>query len=307
MKSGVSAAPPGPVRLLRSRPVLLLAFAVMADPVSSVAYAIEAALRALHGDLVLLVATMSLVMGLIALVIVNYHQLVAHFPKGGGAAAAAGDAFGEGWAFLPIGALIVDFALTIAISAAAGGSALIAYLPALGHWRVELAVVLIVAVAGLTWFGHLGRAIFAMMALGFIAAALTVLACATGATAHPTGIITHTAGHASPVAVALAFPVAMALATVQGGRRTPRQRRSGRGWCCQWSMRHAEGTPRLARCGGPDHPHRRGVDTGDLTAGSHELIRAWQSGTVRRYVLQQTYGSFVAALAMAAANVDTLV
>ena len=200
--------------LLHSRPVLLLAFAfaVMADPVSSVAYAIEAALRALHGDLGLLAATMTLVVGLIALVIVNYHHLVARYPNGGGAAAAAGEAFGEGWAFLPIGALIVDFVLTIAISAAAGASALIAYLPALAGWRLELALALIVAVAGLTWFGHLGRAVFAMMTVGFIALAATVLAYAVGATPHPTGTITHTAGHESLVAVALAFPVAMALA-----------------------------------------------------------------------------------------------
>jgi hypothetical protein len=111
------------LRLLHRRSVLLLAFAfaVMADPVSSVAYAIEAALRALHGDLAQLVPTMALVVGLTALMIVNYEHLVARFPNGGGAAAAAGEAFGEAWAFIPIGALIVDFVLTIAISAAAGG------------------------------------------------------------------------------------------------------------------------------------------------------------------------------------------
>jgi hypothetical protein len=211
-----ATVPPRPSRrLLHSRPILLLAFAfaVMADPVSSVAYAIEAALRALHGDLGLLVATMALVVGLIALVIVNYHQLVARYPQGGGAAAAAGEAFGEGWAFLPIGALIVDFVLTIAISAAAGASALIAYLPALAAWRIELALALIAAVAAMTWFGHLGRAVFAMMTLGFIALAVTVLTYAFSATPQPTGIITDTAGRQNLVAVALAFPVAMALAT----------------------------------------------------------------------------------------------
>lgn len=79
----------------------------------------EAALRALHGDLALLLPTMSLVVALIALIICNYHQLIARFPQGGGAAAAAGAAFGEGWTFIPIGALIVDFVLTIAISVAA--------------------------------------------------------------------------------------------------------------------------------------------------------------------------------------------
>jgi hypothetical protein len=203
------------MRWLNSRPVLLFAFAfaVMADPVSSVAYAIEAALRALNGDLSLLVPTMGAVMGLIALVIINYHQLVARYPLGGGAAAAAGDAFGEAWAFVPIGALIVDFVLTIAISCAAGAAALIAYLPALAPWRVPLALALIVAVGGLSWFGHLGRAVFATMTVGFVAVALLVLFYAAGAQPHPTGTISSTPPHPPLVAIALAFPVAMALAT----------------------------------------------------------------------------------------------
>ena len=198
-----------------SRPVLLLAFAfaVMADPVSSVAYAIEAALRALHGDLALLLPTMALVVAIIALVITNYHQLVARFPEGGGAAAAAGRAFGEGWAFIPIGALIVDFVLTIAISAAAGASALIQFVPGLASARIPLALVLLVAVAGLTWFGHIGRVIFAFMTMGFVVAGVAVLV--GGLQAKPThlGTITHSPGHAAFVAVLLSFPVAMALAT----------------------------------------------------------------------------------------------
>lgn len=198
-----------------SRPALLLAFAfaVMADPVSSVAYAIEAALRALHGDLSLLMAAMVLVVAIIALVIVNYHQLVARFPEGGGAAAAAGKAFGEGWAFVPIGALIVDFVLTIAISVAAGSSALIDYLPGLAPARTPLALVLLALVAGLTWFGHIGRAVFAVMTLAFVGIAVAVLVGGLGAPVANVGVITHSAGHPEAVAVLLAFPVAMALAT----------------------------------------------------------------------------------------------
>ena len=150
---------------LHSRPVLLLAFAfaVMADPVSSVAYAIEAALRALGGDLGLLVATMTLVVAIIAVVIVNYHQLVGRYPQGGGAAAATGEAFGEASAFIPIGALIVDFVLTIAISAAAGASAIIAFFPGLAGVRILIAVLLVTGVAAGTWFGHWGRTVFAAM------------------------------------------------------------------------------------------------------------------------------------------------
>jgi hypothetical protein len=186
----------------------------MADPVSSVAYAIEAALRALHGDLALLMPTMALVVGIIALVITNYHQLVARFPEGGGAAAAAGAAFGEGWAFVPIGALIVDFVLTIAISVAAASSAVIAYVPSLASLRVPIALGVLAAVAGLTWFGHLGRAVFALMTLGFVAAGVAVVVGGLGAPipAHhaPSSV---PAGHGAFIAMLLAFPVAMALAT----------------------------------------------------------------------------------------------
>ena len=198
-----------------SRPALLLAFAfaVMADPVSSVAYAIEAALRALDGDLGLLMVAMALVVAIIALVIVNYHQLVARFPQGGGAAAAAGKAFGEGWAFVPIGALIVDFVLTIAISVAAGSSALIDYVPGLAPARIPLALVLLVLVAGLTWFGHFGRAVFAVMTLAFVGVAVAVLLGGLGAPVANVGVIAHSAGHPAAIAVLLAFPVAMALAT----------------------------------------------------------------------------------------------
>ena len=124
----------GATRLPRRAKAVLFfafAFAVMADPVSSVAYAIEAALRALGGHLSLLLPTMGLVIGLIALVTINYAQLVRAFPQGGGSPEAAGRAFGEKWSFLPIGALVVDFALTIAISIAAAGSAVIAYVPGL--------------------------------------------------------------------------------------------------------------------------------------------------------------------------------
>jgi amino acid transporter len=208
-----AAARPG---ILHSRPILLaaFAFAVMADPVSSVAYAIEAALRALRADLGLLLLTMALVVLIIALVILNYQQIVARYPSGGGASAAVGEAFGEGLAFIPVGALIVDFVLTIAISAAAASSAIIAYLPALASWRIPLALGLIAAVGGLTWLGHLGRAVFAIMTLAFIAVAATVLGF--GLAAHPheaTGTVTTHAPHQAVLAVALAFPVAMALAT----------------------------------------------------------------------------------------------
>jgi hypothetical protein len=207
--------PSSPVRGV-TRALLLIgfAFAVMADPVSSVAYTIEASLRALHGHLSLLLATQVIVLGIIALVDVNYWQLVGRFPLGGGSAEAAARAFGTGWVFLPIGALIVDFVLTITISIAAAVSAVIAYVPRLAPERILFGLVLLFVVAGLTWFGHGGRLTFAVMTLLFIASAVVIL---VHGFVHP--VVSHgrapiTGPQGSPwIAVVLAFPVAMALAT----------------------------------------------------------------------------------------------
>lgn len=198
--------------------LIAFAFTVMADPISSVAYAIEAALRALQGNLGLLLPTMALVIAVIALVTINYHQLVARFPEGGGAAAAAGAALGEAWAFLPIGALVVDFVLTIAISVAASASAIIAYFPTLAPLRLLLALGLLLVVGGLTWFGHGGRTLFALMTLAFVGIGVALLVGGwLGVTAAPVSGQSQPSGSggtlSAVVAVSLAFPVAMALAT----------------------------------------------------------------------------------------------
>ena len=189
------------------------AFAVMADPVSSVAYAIEAGLRALHGDLSLLLLTMGMVLGIISLVRLNYDQLIRRFPEGGGAVAATGAAFGEGWAFFPLGALIVDFVLTIAISVAAASSAVIAYAPTLAPNRTAIAVALCCFVAGLTWLGHIGRSVFAVMTVAFVAAAVPIALFGFADPQQVGSAPLHGTGQAGLATVLLAFPVAMALAT----------------------------------------------------------------------------------------------
>ena len=213
--AAATSSPHAPLRPV-TKAVLFLAFAftIMADPVSSVAYTIEASLRALHGHLGLLLATQMIVLAIILLVDVNYWQLVARFPLGGGSAEAAARAFGTGWVFVPIGALIVDFILTITISVAAAVSALISYVPSLASLRIVLGLALLGVVAGLTWFGHRGRLTFGVMTLLFVGSAVAVLARGFS---HP--VITHgTAPITGPagtplVAVLLTFPVAMALAT----------------------------------------------------------------------------------------------
>src|SRR5215469_1815318 len=185
--AAATSSPHAPLRPV-TKAVLFLAFAftIMADPVSSVAYTIEASLRALHGHLGLLLATQMIVLAIILLVDVNYWQLVARFPLGGGSAEAAARAFGTGWVFVPIGALIVDFILTITISVAAAVSALISYVPSLASLRIVLGLALLGVVAGLTWFGHRGRLTFGVMTLLFVGSAVAVLARGFS---HP--VITH--------------------------------------------------------------------------------------------------------------------
>ena len=196
------------------RTILLIAFAfsVMADPVSSVAYAIEAALRALDGRLHLLMPAMALVVLIVALVVTSYHQLIARFPEGGGSAAATGKAFGEGVAFIPMGALVVDFVLTIAISVSAGSSAIISYVPSMAPYRLWLALALLTVVAVLMRFGHLGRAVFALLTIVFVVMAVVVLTSTFGDTA-VVAAAEPSLTSSAPLTVALAFPVAMALAT----------------------------------------------------------------------------------------------
>ncbi|HEX7058656.1 MAG TPA: hypothetical protein VF176_02265 [Solirubrobacterales bacterium] len=198
---------------------MAFAFTVMADPVSSVAYAIEAALRALDGDPASLVATMGLVVGVIVVVAATYHQLIGRFPSGGGGPEGVAEAFGEGWAFLPLGALLVDFTLTVAVSCAAGAAALIAYLPGLAGVRLPIALALAAAVACGVMLGHRGRVGFAIATQAFLLMAAVVIVAGAFADPAPTGAVAE-AKHggtlladASLAAVLMALPLGMALAT----------------------------------------------------------------------------------------------
>jgi hypothetical protein len=208
-----------PKRLLTGKGILFVAFAftVMADPVSSIAYAIEAALRQLDGDLADLLLTMALVIATIAIVAATYHQLIRRFPKGGGGARSVASAYGDRWAFVPLGALLVDFVITVAISCAAGASAIIAYVPALAEGRVALALALTTLVAIGISFGHRGRLAFATATLLFIALAAAVLVAGGlgGAGVEPRhgGGSEQLLGGAALIPALLAMPLAMALAT----------------------------------------------------------------------------------------------
>ena len=200
------------MRLTKPKLFVAFAFTVMADPISSVAYAIEAALGALDGRLEGLLVTMAVVIAIVAVVSAGYHQLIGRFPGGGGGAEGMAQAFGEGWAFLPVGALLVDFALTIAVSCAAGASALVAWDGGLAAAKLPIALALVSAVAAGALAGHRGRQAFAAATLAFVGLGALVTAMSLwaepAAEAHEPFV-----AHAPLGAVALAVPLGMALAT----------------------------------------------------------------------------------------------
>lgn len=206
------------VRLGRVHLFVAFAFTVMADPVSSVAYAIEAALRALDGDPASLVATMGLVVGIIVVVAATYHQLIGRFPSGAGGPKAVAVAFGDDWVFLPLGALLVDFTLTVAVSCSAGAAAAIAYVPELDAARLPIALSLAVLVALGVLVGHRGRVGFAIATQGFLLMAAAVIVAgifAEPSASGPSGAAGDVPllADASLAAVLMALPLGMALAT----------------------------------------------------------------------------------------------
>jgi len=206
------------MRLGRVHLFVAFAFTVMADPISSVAYAIEAPLRELEGDTASLFLAMGIVVAIIAVVAATYHQLIGRFPAGGGGPKGVAAAFGEGWAFVPLGALLVDFTLTVAISTAAAAAAIVAYFPELAGARTGLAIGLATAVALGVLAGHRGRIAFALATQAFLILAAVLIVAAIGADPVPSSAPTREDGapllaHAALLPVLAAVPLGMALAT----------------------------------------------------------------------------------------------
>jgi hypothetical protein len=121
-------------------------------------------------------------------------------------------AFGASWAFVPLAALLIDFTLTVAVSCAAGASALIAYEPDLAPARLPIALALVTLVGAGICAGHRGRVVFATATLAFLAAALWVLAEGAGE-AQRTSAAAGPLFGGSALAVVVAVPLGMALAT----------------------------------------------------------------------------------------------
>lgn len=121
------------------------------DALSSVAYGTESILIALvaYGTAARWFSLpISLVILLLLLtLIISYRQVINGYPRGGGAYAVAKENFNPLMALIACAALLVDYTLTVAVSATAGVAAITSAFPNLIPWNVELSVLGVLLVA----------------------------------------------------------------------------------------------------------------------------------------------------------------
>ena len=160
------------------------------DPLSSVAYATEAALvvligaSATAGHYVLPVSIA--IAAVLAIVVASYMQTVRAYETSGGAYVVARENLGTFPSLVAAAALLVDYILTVAVSVAAGVLALTSAAPSLAGHEVTLALgfILLLTVVNLRGVRESG-VLFALPTYGFVAVMFVLVGtgvgqCATG-------------------------------------------------------------------------------------------------------------------------------
>jgi amino acid transporter len=169
------------------------------DPLSSVAYATEAALIVLVAasatSLHLAFPISLAIAALLAIVVLSYRQTVLVYQSSGGAYVVAKDNLGRLPSLVAAAALLTDYVLTVAVSVAAGVLAVTSALPSLGGHvlALSLACVGLIAVANLRGVKEAGS-LFALPTYVFVASIFSLIGvgvteCAT--TGCPQATVSH--------------------------------------------------------------------------------------------------------------------
>jgi amino acid transporter len=158
---------------LLSKKLALPIFA--SDPLSSVAYATEAALVVLVAATTTaahLVLPISIAIGAVmAIVVVSYMQTVRAYETSGGAYVVARENLGTPASLIAAAALLVDYILTVAVSVAAGVLALTSAAPLLERHEVELSLAFIILLTVINLRGvRESGLLFAVPTYAFVAA-----------------------------------------------------------------------------------------------------------------------------------------
>lgn len=129
---------------------ILFGLAIMAsDAISSVAYAAEEILFVLIGVLGLTaynwLGWISLmIIGLLFVLTISYIQIIRAYPQGGGAYIVAKENLGVKPGLVAASALLIDYILTVAVSASAGVAAIISAFPNFATHKIPLVIGLII-------------------------------------------------------------------------------------------------------------------------------------------------------------------
>jgi amino acid transporter len=159
------------------------------DPISSVAYATEAAMVVLIGvsvhELRLVLPISVAIAALLAIVALSYRQGIQAYSSSGGSYVFARENLGTLPALVAGAALLIDYVLTVAVSVAAGVLAVTSAFPSLSPHLLALSLlcVLLLTLANLRGVRESGL-LFALPTYGFVASLYAVLAvgfvkCAT--------------------------------------------------------------------------------------------------------------------------------
>ncbi|MGA3220349.1 MAG: APC family permease, partial [Acidimicrobiales bacterium] len=155
--------------------------ALSLDALTSVAYGPEAIIVVLAmagaGALHLVLPITVAIVGLLAILVFSYRQVIDAYPGGGGAYAVSRANLGRGASLVAGASLIVDYTLTVAVSIAAGVGALTSAFPSVSSATVPLClgILAVITLLNLRGLGETARA-FLLPTMMFIVGLLAIIA-----------------------------------------------------------------------------------------------------------------------------------
>jgi amino acid transporter len=164
--------------------------ALSLDALTSVAYGPEAIILVLAvggaGALHLVLPITIAIVGLLAILVFSYRQVIDAYPMGGGAYAVSRANLGPHVSLVAAASLVVDYTLTVAVSIAAGVASLQSAFPGLDGATIPLClgILLFIMVLNLRGLGETARA-FLLPTLLFIVGLLAIIAIGL---IHPLGL-----------------------------------------------------------------------------------------------------------------------
>jgi len=176
--------------------------ALSLDALSSVAYGPQAMVLVLvaagSGALRFTLPLTLVIVGMLALLVVSYTQVIAAHPEGGGAYAVAKLNLGRIPALLAAASLFVDYVLTVAVSLAAGAASLGSVFPGLAHHLLLVCLVGLALLTAVNMFGIAESAKLLMVPTAVFIVSILALIVVGPFHAHPVATIGSNLGPIRP-------------------------------------------------------------------------------------------------------------